>query len=176
MQTKWPHDESCELCGVERESKIKAAGRRAGLLANIRNYGFHKVGVFSEIPEEPSFSYSIGLYHTRGHPEIIILGLDIETEFAILDTIAGLIKEGGEFRHGSESSDILSNMAVKFVEFSRSHYGDYLGQAENFYLTDNFPVLMVAWPDRDGVFPWAEGSPEWLMRRQPALWSRLPSV
>jgi hypothetical protein len=64
---------------------------------------------------------------------------------------------------------------VVFLDLSREHYGDYLGKAQAFYRSDEFPALMLTWPDREGVFPWAGNAPDWLKDRQPALWSAAPT-
>jgi hypothetical protein len=168
------HDESCELCGSAREAKLREAGHRIEMLTNIRRDGYHKMGVFSETEGEPEFSYTVGLFHTYEHPEVIIFGLEINAEFAVLHTVQELVANGMMFSHGDESFEVLDGTSVVFVDFSRVKYDEYLGQAENFYQSDDFPVLMLVWPDRDGVFPWSDGAADWLKRRQPALWSSVP--
>ena len=170
------HDESCELCGTARESKLRQAGRQVEMLNNVQRHGYHKVGVFAETVADPEFAYTVGLFHTLSHPEIVIFGLEIETEFAILDTVQDLVAAGASFSDGSRSTEVLDGVSVVFLEFSRNHYEEYLGQAQNFYRSDDFPVLMLTWPDRDGLFPWMGGAAEWLTQRQPALWSMAPSL
>jgi len=44
------------------------------LLADVQGHGWHVIGVETD-EEEPGFAYSIGLYHTFRHPEIIVFGL-----------------------------------------------------------------------------------------------------
>ena len=170
------HDESCELCGTARETKLREKGRRVEMLTDIQRDGYHKVGVFSEVEGEPEFSYTVGLFHVQKHPELVIFGLGIDTEFAILQTALELVANGARFAHGDVSSEMLSGHSVVFLEFSRAEYDEYLGQAENFYKSDDFPVLMLTWPDRDGMYPWSDGAADWLRQRQPALWSSAPSA
>lgn len=164
------HDDSCDLCGVARERALISAGRGADVVATIRGTGYHKVGVFSEVPGEPDYSYTVGMFHMFRHPEVVVFGLDIETEFAIIDTIADLVEAGTIFRDEETSLDILNGTAVTFRKFAKAGYGDYLVQATNFYKSDSYPVLVVTWPDRAGAFPWDKSSPEWLRARQPAVW------
>ena len=45
------------------------------VLADIREYGWHVVKVFSR-HGGPDFAYSIGIFETFVHPEILIVGLD----------------------------------------------------------------------------------------------------
>jgi hypothetical protein len=164
------HDGSCELCGTAREAKLREKGLNVVMLTDIRREGYHKISVFSEVEGEPEFSYTVGLFHTYKHPELVIFGLSIEVELAILDTVHDLVAGGTRFMHGNSSSEVLDGASVVFLEFSRTEYDEYLGQAENFYRSDDFPVLMLTWPDRDGVFPWMNGAAEWLTQQQPALW------
>jgi hypothetical protein len=170
------HEESCELCGTAREANLREKGRRVEMLTDIRRDGYHKIGVLSEVEAEPEFSYTVGLFHTYKHPELVIFGLSVDTEQAILDTVSDLVANGRRFTRGDASSEILDGASVVFLEFSMAKYDDYLGQAESFYRSNDFPVLMLAWPDRDGVFPWTNGAAEWLTQQQPALWGSTPSV
>lgn len=169
------HDESCELCGTVREANVHKAGHRTKLLSDIWRDGYHKVGVFSEAAGEPEFAYTVGIQHTYQHPELAIFGLDIDTEFDILDTVVDLVENGARFSHEVESAEVLDGARVVFLGFAKEHYDEYLTQAGNFYRSDSFPALLIAWPDRDGNFPWDKQAPEWLKLRQPVLWSSAPS-
>jgi hypothetical protein len=169
------HDDSCELCGVAREAKLREAGRNVKLLTNIRQDGYHKVGVFSDTPDTPDYAYTIGMFHTYKHPELVVFGLEIETEFAILDTVKDLVAAGTTFIDGDQSTDVLEGLSVRFLRFSNEKYDEYLGQAENFYRSNSYPVLVVTWPDGSGNFPWESQSPDWLLQRQPRVWSDIPS-
>lgn len=170
------HDESCELCGTAREGKLRAKGRRVEMLTDIRRDGYHKIGVFSEVEGEPNFSYTVGMFHTYKHPELVVFGLDLDVGFAVLAAAKAQVAGGATFSPGDRSAEILDGTSVVFLGFAPTPYDEYLGQAQNFYRSDEFPVLMMTWPDREGVFPWAAGAPDWLKQRQPALWSSAPSA
>ncbi|GAA4529389.1 DUF4262 domain-containing protein [Amycolatopsis samaneae] len=165
------HDDSCELCGVVREADLRSVGRGGEMLADIREDGFHKVGVFSEISGESEYSYTIGMFHTFQHAEVVVFGLEIETEFAILDTICGLVQAGSVFQEGDISPEVLEGVEVVFRDLGEAGCNEYLTQAKNFYKSDSYPVLIMAWPDGSGVFPWDDVAPGWLKERQPAVWN-----
>ena len=138
------------------------------LLANVREYGWHVMGVGAG-EECPQFGYTIGMYHTFGHPEIIVFGLDVRVMFQIVTGIGEHIKEGGRFEDWHESSDILEGYAVCFRKVKRRHYRDHFGFARWFYQGDEFPVLQCVWPDAAGRYPWHPQFVEGLAEIQPVL-------
>ena len=55
--------------------------------ANIFEYGWHCVNVIEE-DDHPPWSYTIGLYQTWNHPELIVIGRSRATSHAMLKTLA----------------------------------------------------------------------------------------
>ncbi|MFI9449328.1 DUF4262 domain-containing protein [Amycolatopsis sp. NPDC052450] len=165
------HDNSCELCGADRESSVAEIPQAVRLISDIREYGYHKVGVFSEVDHEPDFSYTVGLEHLLGHSEVLVMGLEIEVEFAIIDSLVELVRSGAEFGDMIRSDSVLDGKEVCFRLLDKTLYAEYVQQAVNFYRTEDFSVLAVYWPDENGLFPWEEGVSAYLVERQPVLWS-----
>lgn len=168
------HDDNCQLCGTQRVADWGKVGRSVDMLTNIRRDGYHRIGVPSGETEQPDFVYTVGMFHMHGHPEVVVFGLDVDTGFSILAVVHEHIAQGAVFSHGDESREILDGFPVVFLKFSGEHYGEYVGQANNFYMSSDFPVLMLTWPSRDGSFPWSDDPPAWLRLRQPALWTSAP--
>ena len=106
------HDDSCESCGTAREAKLQAKGRRVEMLVNIRRDGYRKIGVFSEVEGESDFSYTVGLFHTYQRPELVIFGLSIANELAILDTVYDLVVGGMRFAHGDTSFEAPDGASI----------------------------------------------------------------
>ena len=44
-------------------------------IEDIRKHGVHILHVFDDEGKKPDFSYTVGLWHTHGHPEVLISGL-----------------------------------------------------------------------------------------------------
>lgn len=65
-------------------------------LDDIREYGHH-VMLVGDSDEVPAFAYSIGLFETYVHPEIIILGLRSDLAHLLLNNMAHDIKNGKTF-------------------------------------------------------------------------------
>ncbi len=141
------------------------------VISDVREYDYHKVGVFSEDADEPDFGYTVGLEHVLGHPEVLVIGLDIETEFAVIDNLVELIRSGSVFGDMIRTDLALEGVEACFRLLNKDLYSEYVQQAVNFYKTDEFSVLVLYWPDKDGLFPWEEGASSYLLERQPVLWS-----
>lgn len=134
---------------------------------NIDQYGWHIVSVLAD-EEGPSFSYSIGLFESFGHPEVIFVGLKIELAQILINNIGYSIKEGLIYEHDQFYTDILDNYKCRMLKVDSSNYDAYVGQAQNYY-NGPFPLLQCIYPTINGIFPWDEEWPSNLRSVQPLL-------
>jgi hypothetical protein len=123
---------------------------------NIDAYGWHVV-IVPEDDEGPGFAYSIGLYRSLGHPEVIIFGLEVDTLHRAVNNVGAEVCQGRRFGEGDTSVEIFEGCPVAFRAVSAEHYEEYLGQAVRYYGGKEFPALQCFWPDREGRFPWQVG-------------------
>ena len=123
------------------------------IISDIDTYGWHVINVLPE-GYHPSHSFSIGLYRTFKHPEVVIFGLKASTAHVFINNIGQDIKDGMIFEAGGEYPDLATGYPVTFVEVPASRYSQHLGWALWFYGEKSFPVLQMVWPDRSGNFPW----------------------
>ena len=139
---------------------------RARIRANIDTHGWHVLFV----PDgAPAFAYSIGFQPTLRAPEIIVVGLPQQVSHRLINDIGKRIRDGLEIEDGGVYSDFIPRYRCTFRLVPKRHYGNYLGTATRFYSRDDFPVLQLIYPDREGRWPWEEGvSPEF-QRIQPVL-------
>lgn len=150
------------------------------LISDIKEFGWHVLLIADSVdtPDEerkPSFAYSVGLYQTFKHPEIIVFGLDLELMHHMINGIGDEIKNGHYFRDGQAYANILEGFDCHFIEIAKSQYSEYLLYAMWLYEGDDFPVLQCVWPTTSGQFPWDKGYPEDLVEWQPLLNSPLRS-
>jgi hypothetical protein len=123
------------------------------LLADVERYGWHVIGI-EEDAEGPGFAYSVGLYRSRGHPEVIVLGLPVRVMHQIINAVGEVVRSGERFEHLDESGEVLDGFHVAFRTVERRHYPDYLGYARWFHRGDDFPALQCVWPDSAHRYPW----------------------
>jgi hypothetical protein len=143
------------------------------VLEDIQRVGWHVTGVFaSEGEEGPEWAFSIGLFHSFGHPEVVVFGLPFERCMDVVDVIGRQVQEGKRFDSEHSYLDILSNpYACSFREVNRRYYRDYVGYALWFYEDDPFPLLQCFWPDKENHLPWDNRCNEYVRSVQPLLFN-----
>lgn len=125
----------------------------ADIDADIKKYDLSVVFI-NEDEEAPCFAYSIGLYHSFKHPEIIVFGLDQELAGWIINELAQRIKAGERCDVDREYAGVLEGYNCIFRQAPKDCYGEYFGYATAFYKGDDFPVLQLVWPDKENKWPW----------------------
>src|SRR5947199_6255865 len=135
----------------------------AKVLNDIREVGWHITGVFAQKHETgPDWAFSIGLFHSFGHPEVILLGLPFQSCMDVVSVIGTQVKAGVSYEAGGQHADILQDpYECVFREVDPSHYRDHVGYALWFYDGDPFPLLQCFWPDKQGYYPWNDGCNEY---------------
>ncbi|MDO5987741.1 DUF4262 domain-containing protein [Flavivirga amylovorans] len=146
------------------DSEIKASIKK-----NVKDHGCH-ISLIKSDGYNPSFGYTVGLTKQYNHPEIIVLGLDVESTHAILNSAFLDIKEGTKFITEIGYNGFLDGFEIQFVNVSGEYYSDYLGYAGWFNENSwNFKALQMVWPDKQSHFPWDSDFVEELKFRQPLL-------
>jgi Domain of unknown function (DUF4262) len=135
------------------------------LLRDIQEVGWHVV-LIREDEEGPAFGFTVGLYHSYGHPEVLIHGFGLELTHQILNNIGDEVKAGHQYEAGRRYPDILEGYDCAFQIIEKAFYHEYLGYARWYYRGNNFPALQCLLPDREGRFPGDAGFPEQLAKLQ----------
>jgi len=82
----------------------------AKLLHDIQRVGWHVIKVFErEAKERPNWSFSIGLFHSFGHPEVVLFGLPLDRCMTLVNVIGREVQAGQRYQHGEEYTDILQD-------------------------------------------------------------------
>ena len=127
---------------------------RAELAANVKK---HRWLVFSVMGGELLFTYTVGLFETFGHPEVVISGLNNDLTLDMLNGIGHDVAQGIVRAPGVLYDDILNGYPCVFKPVPSSRYKEYFGRALVFYGNDDFPVLQCLWPDALKRFPGDSG-------------------
>lgn len=125
----------------------------------MKNYGVHIVQVFED-EQNPPFSYTVGLFESYLHPEIIIIGLKRELAGVLLNNMAYDIENGKNYTAGEFHEDVLDDFLCYFGEVPKSEYKKFVGWADWFYKGDNFPLIQCVYPTVRGKFVWEKDFPE----------------
>jgi Domain of unknown function (DUF4262) len=149
-----------------KDPDLEPLDRRS--LETIQDFGWNVV-LIPEDEEGPGFAFSIGLYYTFNHPEMLITGQKLETMHGIINHVGNLIRNGEVFLPNRNYSEILEGYETAVITIEQSFYRDFLGAAMWFYERKDFPVLQLVWPSRHHLLPWSEGAPSDFKKVQPLL-------
>jgi hypothetical protein len=151
------HDPRCQTTeGIDQK-----------VLDGVAKYGWFVMKVLEQ-GDNPGWAYSIGLYKSFAHPEVLVFGLDVDTMHSIINTIGEEVRRGKTFAIERNYSDLVESYPCTFKPVQGIWY-PFLGFAQWFYDGDDFPVLQCFWPDFDSLFPWQTGFNEKFSADQPLL-------
>jgi hypothetical protein len=137
------------------------------LVDDVRRFGWHCVLVANEnhpehaaanraLPPHPiydaAFAYTAGLWLTRGHPELVLVGR-WQHAHAILATVVSLIEDGARFQVGDVTEEVLDDYPVRFGAVSASRRIELLTYADWVNRRRPFDALQVILPDRQHNWP-----------------------
>jgi len=104
---------------------------------NIEKFGLQVIMVNST-GYSPSFAYSIGLWETCKHPEIICFGLRNDLGHAIINDVAEIIKQGLTLKINENYTDIFKDSRAAFLKVDERNIENYFGVALEHYKNENF--------------------------------------
>jgi len=136
--------------------------------SNIEKYGLTVI-ILEATEYLPAFAYSLGLWKTFKHPEIICFGLTTKNLHALINDVAELVKQGQILATNRNYDEFFNNADTQFVKVDPSYLSNYFGTAINYYNSDKFPALQFVWTDRNNKFPWDTDYEEEFQYRQPLL-------
>jgi len=137
-------------------------------LENIEKFGLSVQYVFDN-KENFQFSYSIGLYQTYQHPEIIMIGLGQDLMHHVINNLAEDIRNGKRYDAYSWSPDVLDGFECYFIEVDKANYDEYVLGDIRLYGGNNFPLLQCVYPTTNGIYPWEDTWPDDYKKLQPLL-------
>jgi len=144
------------------------------LLHDVENHGWHVILVPDEYTA-PGWAFSVGLYYTFQHPEVIVFGLPSEVKHSMINTIGDNVRAGTVYKSGVEVTDVLTGgISCLFQAVEKRWYESLLGYGKWFYENDSFPVLQCFWPDKQGKYPWDSNFSPALFWKQPLLFHTDP--
>lgn len=121
---------------------------------DVAKFGWHVVAVTAQGGD---FAFTVGLFQTYEHPELVVFGLPMKTAHGILLTCVERIEHGDWFDDGQVRGDVLRDYTTAIVAVDKRYYSEYLGSAIGFYDGTDFPALQIVWPDKENRFPWQAG-------------------
>ena len=136
----------------------------------VQRNGWSIIYVVDEEEIDPPFAYSVGLYETLGHPEVIIVGTTEALAGPVIDNIGYHIgEEGLRYENGRYYAGIIERFECYMHRVPKDCYPDYVGWDLWYYQSDAFPLLQCVYPCDRGFFPWDPAAQPLLRRFQPII-------
>jgi hypothetical protein len=137
----------------------------------VKDFGWHVMKVAPRVGDEGHlWAYSTGLYYSYGHPEILMLNLQLDSMHEIINLIGASVKKGKTFEPGKPCADILERFIVPSSLFCQPIMKKYVWFSRWFYEGDSFPILQCFWPDTSNRFPWQPDCDADVRESQPLLY------
>src|SRR5262245_32731872 len=143
------------------------AAQRA-LLADIAESGVH-IAHEDERGERPAHAYTIGMRHSFGEPEVLVIGLPREVAQDLLDNVADEANGGRMFAAGEQHDGLVRDYPVRLLRVSDTQATQWLPLVGWAYERSDVPCLQLVYPDKQGRWPWQADVRDGFRRIQPVL-------
>lgn len=138
------------------------------LLANVEKYGWHCTSV-GAAEGRPTFTYTVGLYRSYGHPELLVYGLRAQTAHSMLSRVAAAASSAQAMDLNRPTAELVKGYDCVFVPVPAEAYAPHVLSALWFYEGAGFPLYQIVWPSEDGLLPWHPDADEAFRAAQPVL-------
>ncbi len=105
-----------------------------------------------EAAYEALFTYTVGLEHSFGHPEVVLLG-EWQRAHPYLNVVGDLVRDGHRFAAGDTSDAVLDGFTVRFDAVCETCRNDLLTWSHWAAGRQEFEALQLVLPDTLGRWP-----------------------
>lgn len=119
------------------------------------------------------FSFTLGLWHTYGSPEVAIFGLEPVARRRHLGRVGAAAQQGRFVVPDQFEDDILGDLVVVPRPVLAGWHRHVFPTVLDFYRGQPVPVVQLVWADGRGAYPWERSSDPACVEAQPRLWDRV---
>ncbi|WP_028050785.1 DUF4262 domain-containing protein [Cellulomonas sp. URHD0024] len=157
----------CDPSALENEHEEK-------VVHSVLEHYVHIIWVpAGEGPDEPTFAYTIGLWHQARHPELVMTGQRPELMHRSLNAAADRVRAGYRLTPGMSAEGVIGGFPVAVEELTRRTV-EVTATYSSWFHRGPIDAVQLVWTDMDGIWPWQPGAHELTRERQPESW-RIPS-
>src|SRR5208282_6108854 len=112
------------------------------IVDDIAKFGWHCVDIMAEGDAGP-FSFTVGLFNTYKHPELIIFGLPSNIAHRILQTAVEAVQRIQPLDLSAPTNELIEGYPCCFVQVPADQYGDHVGFCRWYYEGNEFPLYQI---------------------------------
>lgn len=121
-------------------------------------------------PPQPAHAYTIGVPALTGFPEVVVFGLTPSASNGLVGLVVDALRGGTEIPVGVELVGLLDNdLRCVFAPVDLTIAPSMFGTARAWYRGDDFAVVQLVYPDRNGFLPYESGFDRRLRFAQPMV-------
>lgn len=161
---------TCRVC----DPVVSKDQHEEKVVHDVREHYVHIILVpAGEEPDEPSFAYTVGLWHQARHPELLMSGQKPELMHRSLNAAVDWVRHGHRLVPGMAVEGVIGGFPVAVEEMTRQAV-DETATYSGWFHRRPIDALQLVWTDLNGIWPWQPGAHELTRERQPESW-RIPS-
>jgi len=117
------------------------------------------------VVHQPGYCYTVGVWKTHQHPELIVFGLPAERgQQLLIEAVQQL-----PLQLDVEVGSLTHEYSLRPQPVKLEHHREFLSYNRWYYRGDGFQAWQLTWPDAEHRFPDDPQHPERLRQLQPLL-------
>ena len=121
-------------------------------------------------PPRAGYSYTINFPEHVGFPDVVVFGLTPVAARGLLGLVRDTLAAGTEIPIGAELVGLLDNeLRCCFAPVDLDEWAPLFATAQAWYRGDQFEVVQLVYPDRNGFLPYEAGFDQRLRFAQPVI-------
>lgn len=121
-------------------------------------------------PPVPGYSYTIGLPEFVGFPDIVVFGLTPVAATGLIGMVVDLLAGGTEIPIGVEITGLYDGeLRAVFATVDVEQWREMFVTGVAWHHGDEFDLVQLIWPDRNGFLPYEAGFDQRMIHAQPII-------
>lgn len=126
--------------------------------------------VVDATPPTPGYAYTIGFPERFRFPEVVVFGLTPVAISGLLDMVAGQLDAGVEIPIDTALVGLFDNdLRCVFSTVDMGVHSELFHTGVAWHRTNDFPMVQLLWPDRNGWLPHESGFDTAVRAAQPVI-------
>lgn len=121
------------------------------------------------------FVYTAGLHRNFGHPEIFVMGYQIQDAVNLIGLVYERVKAGDHFADAMVVDDLWKDSIFAFRPMLQSSTNQNAGRGQSL-VNEEFPAVQLFFADHNDLFPWEDNCDPRCKRLQTCLLEVTPEI